>query len=378
MAVIKIFPIKDSFIYTEKPLANQGRDEMLEIGGYNISAGGQTIRSLVKFDTNELKQAINSVTASSGGTGFNVKFKANLAMANELPIDVSVDMHPLSESWDEGTGKFGDSPNNNSGCSWRYRSAGSANHWVSASYESGVTASFETANKGGGVWYNTSGSINLKASTDFSNQDDFDLNLDCTNIFTEYYQEELPNHGVILKLPDNIEFNQSASVRLKYFSGDTNTIYPPHLEISSTANGIYAGSLTEINDTDFVLTLKNNKSEYMGGDYSTYTAPHKQRFRLHCRPKYPTRTFSTSSAYITNHVLPTGSQWSIVDENTEEVIVDYGSGTFINHDAKGNYFDIYMDGLQPERYYRLLVKTEVEGSTMIVDTKEVFKVVRNG
>ena len=108
MAVIKIFPIKDSFIYTEKPLANQGRDEMLEIGGYNISAGGQTIRSLVKFDTAELKEAINSVTASSGGSGFNVKFKANLAMANELPIDVSVDMHPLSESWDEGTGKFGD------------------------------------------------------------------------------------------------------------------------------------------------------------------------------------------------------------------------------------------------------------------------------
>ncbi|MDA7492338.1 hypothetical protein N8445_00065 [bacterium] len=378
MAVIKIFPIQDSFIYTEKPLANVGRDEMLEIGGYNISAGGQTIRSLVKFDTNELKEAVNSVTASSGGTGFKVTFKANLAYGNELPIDISVDMHPLSESWDEGTGKFGDSPNNSTGCSWRYRSAGNSNHWQSASYASGVTASFDDTNKGGGVWYNTSASIDLKASTDFSNQDDFDLNIDCTNIFTEYYQEELPNHGVILKLPDAIEFNESASVRLKYFSGDTNTIYPPHLEISSTAAGVFTGTLTEIAEPDFVLTLKNNKGEYMGGDYSTYTAPHKQRFRVHCRPKYPTRTFTTSSAYLTNYVLPTGSRWSIVDENTEEVIVDYGSGTNINHDGKGNYFDIYMDGLQPERYYRLMVKTEIDGSTMVVDTKEVFKVVRNG
>ncbi len=52
--------------------------------------------------------------------------------------------------------------------------------------------------------------------------------------------------------------------------------------------------------------------------------------------------------------------------------------TKISADDTSNYFDIYMDGLQPERYYRLLIKTEIDGSTSIVDTDQTFKVVRNG
>jgi hypothetical protein len=37
-----------------------------------------------------------------------------------------------------------------------------------------------------------------------------------------------------------------------------------------------------------------------------------------------------------------------------------------------------MDGLQPERYYRILVKTELDSSTVVVDNDNLFKVVRNG
>jgi hypothetical protein len=37
-----------------------------------------------------------------------------------------------------------------------------------------------------------------------------------------------------------------------------------------------------------------------------------------------------------------------------------------------------MDGLQPERYYRVLIKTEIDGSTVVVDNSDTFKVVRNG
>ena len=54
------------------------------------------------------------------------------------------------------------------------------------------------------------------------------------------------------------------------------------------------------------------------------------------------------------------------------------SFTKISCDANGPYFDVYMDGLQPERFYRVLVKTELDGSTVVVDTDNTFKVVRNG
>jgi hypothetical protein len=49
--------------------------------------------------------------------------------------------------------------------------------------------------------------------------------------------------------------------------------------------------------------------------------------------------------------------------------------TQISADSTGNYFDIYMNGLEPERYYAVLVKTIINGSTLIIDDDNHFKVV---
>ena len=60
------------------------------------------------------------------------------------------------------------------------------------------------------------------------------------------------------------------------------------------------------------------------------------------------------------------------------MIIDFDSNfTKISCDASGPYFDVHMDGLQPERYYRLLIKTTLDGSTVVVDDKNIFKVARN-
>jgi len=61
------------------------------------------------------------------------------------------------------------------------------------------------------------------------------------------------------------------------------------------------------------------------------------------------------------------------------MIVDFDTDfTKISCDSNGSYFDIYMGGLQPERYYRILIKTELDGSDIVVDNENIFKVVRNG
>ena len=67
------------------------------------------------------------------------------------------------------------------------------------------------------------------------------------------------------------------------------------------------------------------------------------------------------------------------DENTEEMVVDFDTNyTQISCDSVSSFFEIHMDGLQPERYYRLLVKTTIDGNDMIIDNSQVFKVTRNG
>lgn len=367
MAIYKLFSSKDSFIYTEKQLANNGRDELLEVGGYHTSAGGNTLRTLIQFDTAELQDVINN---KAGGGTVRTDLHMYLSYANELPIEFNMNCYPLAESWDEGTGKFGDTPTNKTGCSWNYRNAGAADHWKTGSFATYVTASFKSDVMGGGTWYTASADGSLEGTQTFNKNSDLDLNINISNAVLKHYSGSLANNGFVVKLPNNLENNLSASVRLKYYGNDTNTIYPPSLDIKWD-DYTHSSSLTEITDPEVVVSIKNNKGNY--------TDEGKQRFRIHSRPKYPTRTFTTSSAYTVNYTLPTASYWGLRDENTEEMVFDFDTTyTKISADNTSNYFDIYMDGLQPERYYRLLIKTEIDGSTSIVDTDQTFKVVRNG
>jgi len=367
MAIYKLFSSKDSFVYTEKPLANVGRDELLEVGGYKTSGGGQTIRTFIQFDSTELANILDN---KANGQSVKTDLHLYLSYANELPIEFNLNCYPLAEDWDEGTGKFGDSPDNKTGCSWRYRLAGTTERWKSGSFDAYTTASFLESNKGGGTWYTGSANGDVEVTQSFNKNSDLDVNLNVTPIVLQHYSGSLDNYGMVVKLPDNLEFNTSASIRLKYYGNDTNTIYPPSLDIKWD-DYTHSSTLTEITDPEVVISIKNNKG--------SYTDEGKQRFRIHSRPKYPTRTFTTSSAYLTNYTLPTASYWGLRDENTEEMVFDFDTTyTKISADNTSNYFDVYMEGLQPERYYRLLIKTEIDGSTSIVDTDQVFKVVRNG
>jgi len=61
------------------------------------------------------------------------------------------------------------------------------------------------------------------------------------------------------------------------------------------------------------------------------------------------------------------------------MIIDFDTSyTKVSADNTSSYFDVYMDVLQPERYYRLLLKTTLADSNVVIDNNNVFKVVRNG
>ena len=50
--------------------------------------------------------------------------------------------------------------------------------------------------------------------------------------------------------------------------------------------------------------------------------------------------------------------------------------TKISADNLSNYFDVHMYGLEPERYYKILIKTEISGSVTVFDDRYIFKVVQ--
>lgn len=377
MAIYRIFPESDTFIFTENVTANAGLDEINEIGGYPVAGIGQTSRLLIKFKTSEIQNVINN---KIGSNSFSSSLHLYLASAYELPQSYSLFTYPVYDSWIPGVGKYGDVPADTSGVSWTYPN-GYTNietRWTLpnlGAVPTGVTGSYGASGSlgygGGGAWYTGSNGVNLEASKLYEVSNDHDVDINITNAVTLHYSESITNNGYIVKLNDDLEFNTTSSIRLKYYSNDTNTIYPPYLEFKWDDSVYSTGSLSVLSTEESFIDITNNRGKYVDEG--------KQRFRLKARPKYPTRTFTTASAYTTNYALPTSSYWGLRDEFTEEMIIPFDTGsTKISCDSTGPFFDIYMDGLQPERYYRVLVKTELDGSNTVIDNGMTFKVVRNG
>ena len=109
----------------------------------------------------------------------------------------------------------------------------------------------------------------------------------------------------------------------------------------------------------------------------TYYSQSVERFRIAAIPKYPDVVFQTSSLYTTNFYLPKdSSSYAIKDTDTNEFVIPFDNTyTQISSDATSSYFDVYMNGLEPERYYTILIKTVVDGTTHVFDQDTIFKVV---
>jgi hypothetical protein len=131
------------------------------------------------------------------------------------------------------------------------------------------------------------------------------------------------------------------------------------------------GSLQVIGNSNTILNIANNPL-YIKNKTEKYT------FRISARDKYPVRTFSTASIYTVNKALPSSSYWAIQDVKTEDMIIDFdNSYTKISCDTNGSYFDIYVNGLEPERYYKVLIKSVLNsGETVVSDGDCIFKIIR--
>lgn len=194
--------------------------------------------------------------------------------------------------------------------------------------------------------------------------------MDVTNTLRLIWSGTIDNNGHIVKQDDSFEFqtSEAKAANIKYFSIDTHTIYPPHLDMKVRDAIFSPGSNTIINTQEIVATLAQNQGEYRRGSI--------QKFYINCRPQFPERTFSTDSDYNKNYILPQGSYYAIKDLATNEFVIDFdGYFTQISADSKGSYFTLYMNGLEPERYYQVLIKTTINGTTLVLDDNYYFKVI---
>lgn len=370
MAIYRLFPESDAFISTRYPLANAGMDEILEVSSYRLLGVSHTHRTLVKFSTADIQDVVDNKV---GSDNFSASLGLYLATATGMPTSYTLNCLPVYESWENGVGKFEDVASDTSGVCWNFRQAYATGSWKDNQSElpAGVTFFTSSAHPAGGNWYTGSNGVNLTATQTHGLRSDHDASFDVTNAVRLHYSSSIDNNGFIIKLQDSLEFSATSSRKLHYFGADTHTIYPPYLDIKWTDFTYSTSSLnSRVSTSDAIISVKNNKGQYRNSGI--------QRFRVAARPKYPPRVFTTSSIYLTEYYLPKESYWGLLDENTEEMVVDFDNTfTQLSGDTQGNYFDVFMDGLEPERYYRILIKTTLDSSTVIVSDPNIFKVVRN-
>jgi hypothetical protein len=373
MAVYKIFPSQDATLYSAYPAMNTGLDEILEAStnfktGYTEANGEfpQASRFLVQFDSNE----ITYVSASLIGTS---SWAANLRLfvANDTGLlgTTTVAANAVAQSWNMGTGHYLDNPETQNGVSWIWRSYSGSNAWTTAGFSAGQTGSYNlTTNPnsaGGGVWWTGS-----QATQIFSYYSDLDLSFNVKSIVEKWTGSVWSNYGFIVRQTQSQEFvnNINEQVTLKYFSRDTHTIYPPCLEFKWDDSVYNTGSLTVLNTNPATILLAQNPGVFYSQSVNI--------FRVNARPTYPPKVWQTSSIYMTNYALPENSYYAIKDLDTNEMVIDFDTTyTKLSCDASGSYFELYMNGLEPERYYTVLVQTTIQGSTIVFDDNYSFKVI---
>ncbi len=383
-----IFGDKDATIYSGGTTSsiNTGADEILEINKVVQQNGsiGNISRALIQFDYTDISSSIQQ-----GKIPSTAKYYLNLydAGSEELLRNQNLFAYMVSgSSWTEGNGKLDHNPVTTDGVSYQYRNQDSKTPWVTGSVLTD-----------GGAWWTGSQGGQYKVSSSFAmTKATQDVRIDVSDLVKNHiYSSSLfPNQGFIIKRESlytgssDFSYNpgsdttkdESSSTRLgnlKFFSTDTHTIYPPKLEVMWNDSSWSTGSLSALSSTDLEnlkVYFKNLRTEYKEGSIV--------KLRVVGRELYPTTAFATTPSELTVKYLPSGSiYYQVKDADTEEVIIPYGTGSAISCDSSGNYFNLWMNGFQSERNYRLGVKI-VSGSgttdeqVHYFDNEYEFRVVR--
>ncbi len=469
MAIYKLFPEKDTTLYSISKSMNTGIDEILDCSTYVADGTGQVARSIVKFSDKEINDvwsnyiikgtgllvgsfitfspnisdgtpgtytnvpiessgkgqdglatviingtgAITSIFVTQAGSSYsdsgntikpgalgvsssqvslnvitkNLDFDSNFrlfaAVVSGLSQDAALEVYPISQSWDMGTGKYYNSPQTQNGASWTWNTFSGSTKWQTSGFAVGspyVTASWVSGQEGGAAWYYaTSNGTIYNFKQDYTYANPIDLNVSVKPSIVEqldYYKDPLigqKNEGFIVKQSGSQEFLNDINTQatFRFFSIDTNTIYPPQLEMKWDNYYFSTGSSTNtvLKNNQALMSIYNNQQVY----YSQSIVD----FRVAAMPQYPIRVFQTASQFGVNYFLPEDtSLYAIKDSETNEMIIDFDSTyTKISADSESSYFTVYMNGLEPERDYTILIKTVIGGVTQVFDEDMRFKVV---
>ena len=142
--------------------ASDTENEILDISLYkSIEDAGEVSRALLAFSNTEISDLLTNKIALSN---YKAYLKLYLANASEIPTEYKIECHPVSGTWDMGTGRLANFPATQNGVSWNYKTL--TNTWTTA----------------GGDWI--TGSV---ATQSFTYNDEKDIELNVTTAVAAFF-----------------------------------------------------------------------------------------------------------------------------------------------------------------------------------------------
>ena len=328
---------------------NTGQDEIIELKKvfWNRDFHYPT-RLLIKFDADEIENFISSSNVYTKDPSYKTNLKLwETKGTSGLSETYTIAAYPVSESWNEGIGKESDEPKTTDGVSWKnrqYPAGGAEVAWatVGGSYIASdeVTQSFSAESP--------------------------DINMDVTSIAKKWFGGTNNNYGLLLRFSGSRETSTGSFEDLKFFSRQTNTIYSPKIELKwddhLPATGSNTGSLT-------ALDLSGTVENYIYPIHfrEAYKETEKVKFRFGARKRYINKSFTTSVQTVSGSYFAEGSSsYSIIDLATNESVVPFSSYTSMSCDSVSPYFKQDLNGFEPNRAYKILIKVNHNDNQTII------------
>lgn len=352
MAIIKIIPIKDTFVNSFTN-ANKGLDEILEVG-VNYATNSVS-RTLIAFDTNYIND-LNTIYSGSVSKQLNMY----MATANTLPSEYTLELYELPHSnWINGVGNS--TYNDKDGVNWeRYL-----------------------------LNYDTNKVKILEQNYGIYDDKDIKFNLSGSNIYS-----------YMINVQNDINLATGSTFGVNYFSKDTNTIYHPTLDykfIDYVYDNSFSGSV--ITKDAITISLKNNSdiiysnmtaeiysvdfnlNDFDPNDFPTPTplvdyidTIVKYRINIGTRYTYPDRVFLKSSIFGQKKYLPPTSYYCVRDIDANYTLIDFDTNyTRISLDTDGNFFNLYTKNFETNRYYAIDIKVILNGNERLYRDLYRFK-----
>ena len=310
---------KDASVYGLTPTKNTGLDEILTISKhYNRFQERDNARTFIHFDIDNIP---SYVTAS------NVELHLSLAQPEELAGSYTLYGYPVTESWEMGRGTWPETINTD-GINWEIQSG--------VDFTTEVSQSF----------------------TYFGG----DVNMDIKPIY-DYWTGSV-NYGIRLSHTSSIELSGLEYGVLKFYSKETNTFLQPLMKLQWDDSVFTTGSLLPLTDSQIIVRSKELRDSYNEGN--------KIKIKVIGRGLYPTKTFTNTFAYNDVKYLPQTSYYSVREEVTKKVLIDFSEYTKISCDSNGNYINLDTSNFPKNRVYRLLFKIVRDGISEFIDDDLTF------